>query len=619
MHHCAQAKNPVIKLSHMILALMLAGCIFVMATTSSIFFGYSAKLERNELLLQGRSSLHQFRQEIEHIIVSLSEKQHWVSEALYASSKSNGRWKKTLEFAILSAFVDSQSAHYELVFVTEESGDVILNLSTRAAGEPELITHISEATHFVNGLARVTWTYDSGSQHDYLVARRKISRGKNDGAMWLYSGIRLSGVSGYLEVIRSAIATQALMITDANYADLSASVEPIESYQVSFKDDGLSTAMINGREVRVVVEKLGLHGVFANSYVSIPVVEGEASLLSENLKDSYYDLISVLMLYIAVAYFVVRMIISKSMRQVLHVTNLMVDSNSVTVGDEYKNNRIHEFARLLKDFSVLAQRLKKTAEKHKQAELVAVSQTALVSKSKAQLEHRNLELSRLNEQMEHFVYSASHDLKSPLTSINGLAHIALMDLSIDAREEVQTNLKKIQSLSEQLSNKIEDILSVVKLDHIDVEFHPIDFKSMVEQTWENLPNAPHAAVQLQCEYLHQEPVFGHDVLIQGILENLLGNAIKYSSPEQTHCWVKLITRQDKQFFELRISDNGVGIAAEFHDRVFKMFQKFDRQGLPGTGLGLSLVRKYAEKMGGTASFISLEEGTEFCVRWPIRS
>lgn len=605
-----------IKLSHMVIGLMVASCLLVTIATSSIFFSYNNRLERNEVLLQGQSTLNRFRQEIDYLIVSVEEKQHWVS-SVFAEYTTVEEWLSQLENNLISAFVDSQSVHYELLFVTNPGKERVLNYSTLTLGDPQLLDYIATQSEFINGFARVNWDFGEMGQHEFIVARRRIRNKINTEDYWLYAAVRLTGVSGYLEATRAILEAPFLIITDTRLDTLIASTSPISTYELSDTESGLSTGKINGEETLLVAEDMGLHGVFSNARVVIPAPESMVAHLSSNLKTAYYALLAFLIIYVTVAFFIVRSMVSKSMAQVLKATNQLVEGGVRDMDPEIEQTRIHEFAKLLGNFSVLASRLRLSAEKHKAAEDIAVAQTHLLSRNKEELETQNRELSRLNEQMEQFVYSTSHDLKAPLTTICGLSQIATFDLADGNLEEVQTNIDKIRTLSQSLSNMIEDLLEVVKLDHTEIEKTTVNVRELVQTSWEQQPSGPHGAVSLHLDIAHEDPIETSDTYLKGILDNLLGNAVKYSSPERVDRFARVKTRITDGTFELTISDNGVGIPEEFHDRVFKMFQKFDRQGLAGTGLGLSIVRKYAEKLGGDITFKSLDQGIEFYVRWPL--
>lgn len=231
-------------------------------------------------------------------------------------------------------------------------------------------------------------------------------------------------------------------------------------------------------------------------------------------------------------------------------------------------------------------------------------------------EARNRKLSLLNAELTQFAYSASHDLKAPLNSIAGLLGFADEDLTAGDIEEVRESLSKARALAGRLAHRIEDMLAIASAGDRPDSRMLVDLEGMVRETWEAMPTAGvEPAPALSLELVHAHPIQSSPVMLGSILENLISNALKFAHPERA-CRVTVRSWTVNGHCELQIADNGIGIPADRHDEVFEMFKRFSADHADGSGLGLALVRKYVEVLGGTIRFESSSEGTTFILRLP---
>ncbi|PQO43772.1 sensor histidine kinase [Blastopirellula marina] len=223
------------------------------------------------------------------------------------------------------------------------------------------------------------------------------------------------------------------------------------------------------------------------------------------------------------------------------------------------------------------------------------------------------QLERLNEELSQFAYSASHDLKAPLASIAGLLYVCESDLELGDYEEVQSNVVKAQALAQRLAARIEVVLSLAKSDMVSIDWEEIDVEQRFETIWASLENQQ---VRLETDFSHEKPVYSIPVRFDVTLENLLSNAIKYQDPQQKEGVVRVKTWTDGDRFCLSVGDNGAGIPAEYHNRVFKLFQRFSHDDKTGSGIGLALAKKYITQLGGEIRFESTKGNTVFTVVLP---
>ncbi|MGH1361508.1 MAG: sensor histidine kinase [Burkholderiaceae bacterium] len=230
-----------------------------------------------------------------------------------------------------------------------------------------------------------------------------------------------------------------------------------------------------------------------------------------------------------------------------------------------------------------------------------------------QIEAKNDQLKRLNEELLQFAYSASHDLKAPLASIAGLTSLCALDIESGNIDEVRENLTKIDNLSERLRNRIEEMLSLAKSDMGSGDWSSVELGSIIDQVWRGVGTPE---VSFITEYDHPEPVRSVKARLEVILENLLSNAVKYRNQESTDSIIRVKTWTDAERVHLSVADNGIGIAPEHHDRVFNLFQRVSKGDQSGNGLGLALVRKNVVQLGGEISLSSVAGETVFTLALP---
>jgi len=222
-----------------------------------------------------------------------------------------------------------------------------------------------------------------------------------------------------------------------------------------------------------------------------------------------------------------------------------------------------------------------------------------------QLQAQNEELTKINQELDQFVYSISHDLRAPLLSIQGL--LDLIDL--DAGQEGNAvYLKMIAESVSRLDHTILEILNYSRNARLDV--HPVEFnfRTYVNDLVADLSNLrPDVAVRV--DWTGEEVVHLDEVRVGVLLKNIVSNALKYSKQGQEGGEVVLAVQVEMDRCSVRVSDNGMGIGQEHLDKVFDMFYRATQRGA-GTGLGLYICKEIVDKLNGTLSLNStLGEGT----------
>jgi PAS domain S-box-containing protein len=226
---------------------------------------------------------------------------------------------------------------------------------------------------------------------------------------------------------------------------------------------------------------------------------------------------------------------------------------------------------------------------------------------------QNDELKKANDELDRFVYSASHDLKSPLSSLLGL--INLISLTKDHQEK-ELLIQMMKERVKSMEHFIREITFYSQNSRLEVEAAEVHLFQVVESCLSELSHAEDA------RGIHFEVVISGDQKIKTderrlkiILNNLISNAIKYSDAQKEVKWVKIIFDQQQENI-ITISDNGLGIAEEFQSRIFEMFFRASEKS-NGSGLGLYIVKETIAKLRGRVEFTSqVGEGSVFKIYLP---
>jgi signal transduction histidine kinase len=237
----------------------------------------------------------------------------------------------------------------------------------------------------------------------------------------------------------------------------------------------------------------------------------------------------------------------------------------------------------------------------------------------AELERKVLErTSSLREainQMEEFSYTVSHDLRAPLRSIKGYAEVLANEHGAKLKGEAASFLERIIENGNRMERLVNDILTISRLSSTKVRLEPIDLNALLHAIVREYPNLQANIAQITIEPLPS--VIGHESLCTQIFANLLGNAAKFV-PKGRVPQIRVWAEPRCEYARLNVRDNGIGIAPEFHQKIFGMFERLDPENyFGGTGIGLAIVRRAAEKMNGRVGVESVEgQGSLFWVELP---
>ncbi len=209
-----------------------------------------------------------------------------------------------------------------------------------------------------------------------------------------------------------------------------------------------------------------------------------------------------------------------------------------------------------------------------------------------------LDLQRSNEELERFAYVASHDLRQPLRTVS--SYLTLLRRSLNDRlgEEETTFISYATEGARRMDRMITDLLDYSRIGRQSAEKEMVRLDDILHRARETLAAAiAEAGAELECPETGVV-LPGYPSELERLLQNLVGNAVKFRAPDRAPL-VRIACRDDGRDWILSVADNGIGIAPEYHDRLFMVFQRLvSREQYEGTGIGLAACRKIAEHHGG---------------------
>jgi PAS domain S-box-containing protein len=230
-----------------------------------------------------------------------------------------------------------------------------------------------------------------------------------------------------------------------------------------------------------------------------------------------------------------------------------------------------------------------------------------------EIEHKNNQLLRINNDLDNFIYTASHDLKAPISNIEGLVNALNSLLQKDKPEGIPKLIQMIYTSIEKFKNTIKDLTEVAKVQNdLEEDLSHITIKEIVDEVKINIKQDIVFANAVFIEDFSSAPsIYFSRKNLRSILYNLISNAIKYRSPERDPVVEIKTSRPDSSTLLLSIKDNGLGIKKEDHAKIFTMFKRLHLH-VEGTGIGMSIVKKIVDNNGGRIELESKEnEGTWF--------
>ena len=234
--------------------------------------------------------------------------------------------------------------------------------------------------------------------------------------------------------------------------------------------------------------------------------------------------------------------------------------------------------------------------------------------SSEELLEANVELKKINTEMDRFVYSTSHDLRAPLLSILGLLNIIEKE---NTQYDLKGYLKLLRDSTVKLDRFISDIIDYSRNSRLEVMAEELDIGMVIEESFKHLNYLPGCSSLLKLINIDaQVKFYGDERRLSIIFNNLISNAIKYQNPDISDGFVNIEAEVTDKELIVEIEDNGLGIDKPYLAKIFDMFYRANPDA-KGSGLGLYIVRETIDKLEGRISVSSvLGEGTKFTVHVP---
>ncbi len=225
-----------------------------------------------------------------------------------------------------------------------------------------------------------------------------------------------------------------------------------------------------------------------------------------------------------------------------------------------------------------------------------------VEERTAKLKATLFQLLQTNKELDTFIYRSSHDLRGPISRLIGLVNLAKME---DDRASILKNLNLIEFTAKRMSKMLDKLMNVHSINSDSTDYERFDLQNFLDDMRNRLKDIPGSdAVYIIFKIEGKPEAYTDEVLLGVILENLLENAIQFQDPSpEVFSIVKLNVESDADHIYLNVTDNGLGIPPEHQDQIFDMFHRASERS-QGNGLGLYLVKKATEKLGGRIEFKS---------------
>lgn len=223
-----------------------------------------------------------------------------------------------------------------------------------------------------------------------------------------------------------------------------------------------------------------------------------------------------------------------------------------------------------------------------------------------QVERANEELRRSNAELEQFAYVASHDLQEPLRTVTSFAELLASKYSGQLDEKAEGYIQLITEGTTRMSQLLQDLLAFARVTRGAGQPQRVDSGEVVDQVRRDLA----ARIEEGGARLEVGPlpaVLGDPSQLRQLFQNLIGNALKFSAPGRTPL-VRVSAEPGGEWWRFAVADNGIGIRAEFFERIFTIFQRLHtREKYEGNGIGLAITRRIVERHGGRL-WLESEEG-----------
>ncbi len=230
-----------------------------------------------------------------------------------------------------------------------------------------------------------------------------------------------------------------------------------------------------------------------------------------------------------------------------------------------------------------------------------------------ELSAQNKSIKKINRELDQFVYSVSHDLRAPLSSMLGLVNLSKLNAT---PKEILEYMSRIGQSVEKLDGFIKDILNYSRNARTSIEAKPLVLENIIMELIDTIRSINNPGIELDFEANESVTYIGDKRRIAIVLNNLISNAVKYADYSKPNRFLKVRITTSTKGCEIKIEDNGIGIKKEYVDKIFYMFYRATEKS-EGSGLGLYIVKEIIKKLNGTISIESEESiGTKILLKIP---
>jgi two-component system, sensor histidine kinase and response regulator len=247
----------------------------------------------------------------------------------------------------------------------------------------------------------------------------------------------------------------------------------------------------------------------------------------------------------------------------------------------------------------------------------AIKNAYEIYSTREQLRIKIDELQKTNDELNRFVYSTSHDLRSPLSSALGIINLARLEQSVS---DPNNYLGMIESCITRMDSYVKKVIEYYKSVRVEEQYEVIDIEQLLNDSIQ-LFRMQNLFINFRIS-VKQHAEFKTDAFrLAVIIDNLLSNAVKYQKPEEVHPYVNISAEVTQDVAVIAIEDNGMGILEEHLNNVFKMFFRSNTHpSVNGLGIGLYIVKEALTRLGGTINVRSaLGQGTTFEIILPNKN
>lgn len=392
----------------------------------------------------------------------------------------------------------------------------------------------------------------------------------------------------------------------------------------------ISEALLNNRiTIKDITEATGVALVFEKKITCLGVTPGEQQILEitewllENMQESVYfthrfpRIYKPAANYSGVASGILACILSRELKEIVIWFKPEMLENIQWAGNPEKPVEVSDEGLVTlsprTSFDSWMQTVKHTSAKWSNAEITSVIKIRehiiyAIKRKANEIRFLNEKLVLAYEELDTFSYTVSHDLRTPLSSIKGYSELLLKNESLD--DNAKNILERIKNCTDKMALLITEILNYSRVGQSAINKQVIDVSKIIN----DIKSEYTGTANINFIVGKTPAIVGDEVMIKQVFDNLISNAIKYSSKSPS---AKIMINGEvvKKDVIYSISDNGIGIDKKYYDKVFELFKRMDNvQDIEGSGVGLAIVKKIMEKHQGRVWFESkLGEGTIFYI------